>query len=30
MPHAWRLREDTAEALYIKQERWEDVEDVRV
>jgi hypothetical protein len=21
MPHAWRLREDTAEALYIKQER---------
>jgi hypothetical protein len=29
MPHAWRLRDDTAEALYIKQERW-DVGDVRV
>jgi hypothetical protein len=23
MPHARRLREDTAEALYIKQERWD-------
>jgi hypothetical protein len=28
MPHAWRLTEDTAEALYIKHEKW-DVGDVR-